>query len=183
MSAKTYPVTSNSTFTPADEAILQEIILHRRLKQSRHPLYGKDALMLQPSNAQEFLKTGSIAASSLVASTTTNLIDYQIPRGHYGVLTDRSCWVTGSSFIEGSGVISWSLSVGDGWLYDHGQLLYTIGPDFSTQIVGQGGVLLLPNQSVTFALNTSADVSSLALDAVAMARIKGWLVPLSPRVS
>ena len=180
MSAKTFPVTPNNFFFDGDEQILQSIIIHRRMQAQKHPLYDRDALLTTPSNAQEFLKTGSALVSSLVPSSTVNLISYQIPRGYYGVLTDRSCWVTGSSFPEGQNVISWSIAIGDGWLYDHGNLLYSIGPDFSTDIVGQGGVLLLPNQTITFSLNTSADLSSLALADNVMARIKGWLVPLTP---
>lgn len=180
MSAKTFPVTPNNYFSHGDERILQDIILHRKLQAQKHPLYDRDVLLTTPSNAQEFLRTGSAAVNTLVVSSTIALISYAIPRGYYGVLTDRSCWVTGSSFPEGQNVISWSIAIGDGWMYDHGQLLYSIGPDFSTDIVGQGGVLLLPNQTVTFSLNTSADLSSLALGDLVMARIKGWLVPLTP---
>lgn len=180
MSAKTFPVTPYNFFSNADENILQDIILYRKMQAQRHPLYDRDTLLTTPSNAQEFLENGSAPVSSLVPSSTIPLISYAIPRGYYGVLTDRSCWVTGSGFPEGQNVISWSIAIGDGWMYDHGNILYSIGPDFSTDIVGQGGVLLLPNQTVTFSLNTSADLSSLALADLVRVRLKGWLVPLTP---
>lgn len=166
-------------FTEGDASILSDIRILRQLKRQNRALYRQDTLMVQPPNSLPVLKTGSIAVSAMANSTTYTIFTFRIPDGCYGVLKNRGHWVSGSGFIEGSGVLSWALAIGDGWAYDQGNMLYTVGPDLGTDVTSDGGgILLRPNQMVKYTV-TTGDISSLGADAVVIARIKGWYIPLT----
>lgn len=171
---------TEAVFTQADAAIYAEMQKRNALKAGAKALYKTLSTTVQPPNSEQIFRTGSLAVSdsSFAASTTYTLITYSIPAGCMGVLKNRANWFDGDGFVEGSGVLTWSIKVGNGFLYDHGKILYTIGPDQGTEMASDGGgILLRPNLVVTYQVTTGADISSLSTSGVILARLKGWVVP------
>jgi hypothetical protein len=167
-------------FTESDQSLMQDIMVLRQLRRKNAALYKADTIMSQPPNSLALLKTNSVAVSTMVASTTYTLFNFRVPDGFYGVLKNRGHWVDGAGFVEGSGTLRWALAIGDGWAYDQGQMLYTIGPDHGTDVTAEGGgILIRPNQNVTYTVSTGADITPLDANAIVIARIKGWYVPIN----
>lgn len=168
----------------ADRGILRHLQFLQKLKLLRKGYYEPIAIMTQPPLAVDFLEMGSLAVADMVASTTYDLLNFQIPDGVYGVLKNRGVWFNGAGFVEGSGTLTFSFSNGDGWLYRQGNILYTIGPDNDTQLTGDGGgVLLRPNTHIRVQVTTAADISPLDAAGVVIAQLKGWYVPVAPEAA
>jgi len=163
-------------YTEADARLSQEIQILRWLQRNKKALYAPDEIMSQPPNSTPFVKTGSVQASSMVANTQYTMLEFAIPNGCYGVLKNRAHWVQGAGFVEGSGDLIWSVAIGDGWLNDGGDSLYSIGPDNDGGITASGGGLILrPNSRLTYYVTTGAAVT-LDLAAVVLCRLRGWYI-------
>ena len=163
--------------TPQDQGIVAEFSRLTALRNGKKALYGAMSTSVQPPNSEQLFWPGSIAVSLMANNTTYTLIDRQIPDGCVGVLKNRANWFNGSGFIEGSASLTWSILVGEGYLYDHGSILYTIGPDQGTELASDGGGLILrPNLRIRYQV-TTGDISGLDSVGVVLARLKGWIVP------
>lgn len=161
-------------YNASDAVLASRMQTLKRMKAYEQGLYAPDVIMNEPVKSQPFLKTGSIVASSMVAATTYTLIRYTIPPGTYGVLKNRGHWVDGSGFVEGSGTLTWSLAIGDGWVYDEGRMLYTIGPDDDGEITSSGGgILIRPNSVIKYTVSVT-DPSLLDPSTQIIARLRGW---------
>jgi hypothetical protein len=169
---------TGSYMSEADETLLQRSIVGSRLFKVRTPLFDRTQLKDQPPSALPLLLFGSIQKSALAPSTQYSLISEIVPPGFAGgVITDRACWFQGAGFQEGSGSLIWSLAVGDGYAYKQGNIQYSIGPDFGTSLVGEGGLMLQPNQLIRFILTTGSDLSSLDDAGTVLVRLRGWYLP------
>lgn len=163
-------------FTEADQALmLEQQALRKAIRlQKKNPLYPHDQIMVQPPNSTPFIETGSIQASDMAINTRYLLLEFTVPNGCVGVMKNRSHWVEGAGFIEGSGALRWSVAIGDGWIYNEGNMLYSIGPDNDGAITGSGGgIVLRPNMVVRYYVTTS-DPITLDASAVVLARLRGW---------
>lgn len=180
MSARTFPIPYPTRINNADEALLQDIILSNRLRADQKGPYKESSLIDQPVGSRPFLEQGSVPYSSLAPSTDYTLISFRAPRGFRGVLSNISNWVSVGGFPEGQGVLTWRYALGDGWLFEYGTVLYTIQPDLTGAMVGRGGMIIMPNQTLSVTLTTGPDLSTLDPNSVVCARLKGWYVPDVP---
>jgi hypothetical protein len=151
-----------------------------KIRQKCRRTKGTKELIMIAQGAPDDLSWYEESAIALPAdSTTTPMIQYQVPAGRNLIITDiRNTW-SGTGFQNGAGDLTWSFVIGGGFINNMGNVTFKSGDSVAqTRIVGQGGSLVYENQTVQVNVITGANANANLGGGRVEVQMRGWLVQI-----
>jgi hypothetical protein len=159
----------------------EQIILRGGLEMvcqtMRKKRYLKAPWVEMPPEGERLQKVGSIPlpAAELV---DTQILDFTMPIGWDGVGTNVMMTVAGSGFVEGSGDVIWRMQVGQRWIPDFSNVIFSLNDLRNPHALVGGYIRLLSLQRVQIFASLGAGALGRLDPADRLnAAVVGWQYP------
>jgi hypothetical protein len=159
------------------EQIIRRGGLEMVCQTMRKKRYLKAPWVEMPPEGERLQKVGSIPlpAAELV---DTPIVDFTMPIGWDGVGTNVMMTVAGSGFVEGSGDVVWRMKVGQRWIPDFSNVIFSLNDLRNPHALIGGYIRLLSLQRVQiFAMLGAGALGRLDPADRLNAAVVGWTYP------
>jgi hypothetical protein len=159
----------------------EQIILRGGLEMvcqtMRKKRYLKAPWVEMPPEGERLQKVGSIPLP-VAELVDTPILDFTMPIGWDGVGTNIMMTVAGSGFVEGSGDVVWRMQVGQRWIPDFSNVIFSLNDLRNPHALVGGYIRLLSLQRVQiFAMLGAGALGRLDPAGRLNAAVVGWQYP------
>jgi hypothetical protein len=127
-----------------------------------------------PVNGQRLDEVGSIALPANNGVDTV-VLRYRVPRGYRGVILSLVNDWTGTTFVDGSGDLTWRLQINQAWVKTYGNIRYQYGNLQNRYPLEGAYIQLVAGDVVTYYVNHA--VASALTGGFIITGIGGYIYP------
>lgn len=165
----------------AEQELWERIIRRGGLEMVCQTMRGKRYLKApwveMPPEGERLQKAGSILLPT-VELTDTLVLDFTMPIGWDGVATNVMMTSTDPTFVEGSGDLVWRMKVGDRWIPDFSNVIFSLNDLRNPHALIGGYIRLLSLQRIQIFVSLGAGaLMRLSATSRINTAVVGWQYP------
>jgi len=136
--------------------------------------YPEPPWVKQPLQGQRYSKISSIPLPA-ASGTDVQVLSFQVPVGHDGVIISNVNLWTGTGFVEGGGDLTWRVQINRRYAKDYGAINTTLGSLTTPYAINSGAIRLQSGQIVRYLVNHAA--TSALVGGRIVCALFGWFYP------